>query len=94
MLQSAGFASLANQPPKADNTAQNYGALEKGAVTAEKQKNSKEEVEVLSSIRRSIMKDKGLSMDAKNVKLVYSDNGLIILRVRLIAITKRFASAN
>jgi len=26
------------------------------------------------------MKDKGLSMDAKNVKLVYSDNGLIILR--------------
>jgi hyperosmotically inducible periplasmic protein len=80
MLQSAGLAALADRPPKADNTAQNYGALDKGAVTAEKQKNSKEEVRVLASVRKSIMKDKGLSMDAKNVKLVYSDNGLIILR--------------
>jgi len=27
-----GICFLANQPPKADNTAQNYGALEKGAL--------------------------------------------------------------
>ena len=80
MLQSIGFAALANQPPKADNTAQNYGAMDKGAVTAEKQHNSKQKVSVLASVRRAIMKEKGLSSDAKNVKLVYSDNGLIILR--------------
>jgi osmotically-inducible protein OsmY len=66
--------------PKADNTAQNLGALEKGAVTAEKQKNSKNEVSVLAAIRKSLMAQKELSMDAKNAKIVYSDNGLVILR--------------
>jgi hyperosmotically inducible protein len=80
VLLNIGSVALAKQPPKADDTAQNYGALQKDAVTAEKQGNSKKEVTVLAAIRKSIVGEKGLSMDAKNVKIVYSANGLVILR--------------
>jgi hyperosmotically inducible protein len=76
----ASVAALAKAAPKADNTAQNYGALKKDAVTAEKQGNSKEEVAVLAGIRKSIVSERGLSIDAKNVKILCSQEGLIILR--------------
>ncbi len=65
--------------PKADNTAQNRGATSKDAVTADKQGNSKDEVTVLADVRKSIMADKDLSMDAKNVKILYS-KGRVTLR--------------
>jgi hypothetical protein len=72
------YAPLAfGKAPKADNTAQNLGALQKDAVTAEKQKNSKNEVAVLVTIRKRLVAQKHLSMDAKNAKIVYSDNGLV-----------------
>jgi len=80
VLLSEGSAVLAKDLPKADNTAQNAAALDKGAVTAEKQGNSKNEVEVLASIRKSIIAEKGLSMDAQNCKILYSKRGLVILR--------------
>ena len=80
VLLTIGSVALAKQAPKADNTAQNSGALQKDAVTAEKQGNSKDEVTVLAAIRKSIMAEKGFSMDAQNVKIVYSKNGLVILR--------------
>jgi osmotically-inducible protein OsmY len=65
--------------PKADNTAQNKGATEKNAVTAEKQKSGKDQVTVLAEIRKSIVAESGLSMDAKNVKILYS-KGHVTLR--------------
>jgi len=78
---SLGIASsvFADEAPKADNTAQNKGATKKQAVTAEKQSNHKGDVQVLAEVRKSIMAEKGLSMDAKNAKILFS-KGLVTLR--------------
>jgi osmotically-inducible protein OsmY len=71
--------AFAADPPKADNTAQNKGATRKDAVTAEKQGNQKSKVAVLAEVRKAIVAEKELSMDAKNVKILFS-NGLVTLR--------------
>ncbi len=76
---SCGTIAFAKEAPKADNTAQNKGALRKDAVTAEKQGNSKSKVEMLAEVRKSVEATDGLSMDAKNVKILYS-KGLVTLR--------------
>jgi hyperosmotically inducible periplasmic protein len=76
---SMGSVASAAEPPKADNTAQNEGAMRKDAVTAEKQGNRKSQVKVLAEVRKSIMAEKELSMDAKNVKILFS-KGLVTLR--------------
>jgi hyperosmotically inducible protein len=65
--------------PKADNSAQNKGATKKNAVTAEKQKSPKDQVTVLTEIRKNIVDDSTLSMNAKNVKILYS-KGIVTLR--------------
>ncbi|MBX9724116.1 MAG: BON domain-containing protein [Candidatus Obscuribacterales bacterium] len=81
VMQVFGCAAIAkDEAPKADNTKQNYGALEKDSVTAEKQKNSKSEISVLAGIRKTIMAEKGLSTDAQNVKIVCSKSGVVTLR--------------
>jgi hyperosmotically inducible protein len=77
-LSLASFA-LAKEAPKADNSAQNNGAARTDAVMAEKQGNGKSQVAVLAEVRKSIVAEKGLSMDAKNVKILYS-KGLVTLR--------------
>jgi hyperosmotically inducible periplasmic protein len=72
-------SSLAQEPPKADNTAQNKGAARADAITAQKQDNKKNDVKTLAAIRRAIMRGRGLSMDAKNVKILYS-SGVVTLK--------------
>jgi osmotically-inducible protein OsmY len=74
-----GNAAWAEDAPKADNSAQNKGATRDDAVTAEKQSNEKDDVKALAEVRKSIMNDKDLSMDAKNVKILYS-KGRVTLR--------------
>jgi hyperosmotically inducible periplasmic protein len=71
--------AIAKEAPKADNTAQNEGATRNDAVTPQKQGNSKSDVTVLAEVRKSVMAQKELSMDAKNVKILYS-KGLVTLR--------------
>lgn len=56
----------------ADNSAQNKGATRSDAVTAEKQDNAKSDVESLAQIRKTIVDADGLSMNAKNAKILYS----------------------
>ncbi|MDP3509722.1 MAG: BON domain-containing protein [Candidatus Melainabacteria bacterium] len=65
---------------KADNTKQNIGALEENAVVADKQGNGKEQIKILANIRKVIMKQKDLSMDAKNIKILVSDSNFAVLR--------------
>ncbi|MBP9811409.1 BON domain-containing protein, partial [bacterium] len=65
---------------KADNTKQNRGALEENAVVADKQKNGKEQIKILANIRRVIMKQKDLSMSAKNIKILLSESNFAVLR--------------
>ncbi len=68
---STGIA-LAKDAPKADNSEQNKGATRNDAVTAEKQGNRKSDVEALAEIRKTIVGTDGLSMDAKNAKILFS----------------------
>ena len=76
---SSSSIAIAADPPKADNTAQNQGAADKDAVTAEKQGNKKSDVKMLAEVRKAIEADSTLSMDAKNVKILYS-KGCVTLR--------------
>ncbi|HEY9679289.1 MAG TPA: BON domain-containing protein [Drouetiella sp.] len=75
MLSSTAMAKA----PDADNTAQNKNSTRKEAVTAEKQDNKKSDVESLAAIRKAIVAKDGLSMNAKNVKILYS-KGVCTLR--------------
>lgn len=79
LLAMNGVAVDAKEAPKADNSAQNAGAERRNAVTAERQDNKKSNVEILAQIRRTIMDDNGLSMNAKNAKILFK-NGLVTLK--------------
>lgn len=74
-----GMGVDAKEAPNADNSAQNAGAERKDAVTAEKQDNKKSNVEILAQIRKTIVDDNGLSMNAKNAKILFK-NGLVTLK--------------
>jgi len=74
-----GMAVDAKEAPKADNSAQNAGAERKDAVTAEKQDNKKNDVEALAQIRKAVVDDNSLSMNAKNAKILFK-NGLVTLK--------------
>lgn len=69
----------AKEAPKADNSAQNVGAERRDSVTAEKQDNKKSNVEVLAQIRKAVVDDNSLSMNAKNAKILFK-NGLVTLK--------------
>jgi len=65
--------------PKSDNSAQNRGDLSQGAVTAQSQDNNKHDIKVLACVRRTIVRQKGLSVEAKNIKILCA-NGVITLK--------------
>jgi len=79
LLSLNAVAVNAKDAPQADNSAQNAGAERRDAVTAEKQNNKKSNVQVLAQIRKSIVDDNGLSMNAKNAKILFKD-GLVTLK--------------
>lgn len=58
----------AQTPP--DNTKVNARDRSKGAATADQQKENATDRELTRSIRRALMKDKGLSSYAHNVKII------------------------
>ncbi|MDB6121657.1 MAG: PRC-barrel domain protein [Pedosphaera sp.] len=62
-----------------DNTRRNVRDRDSGALTPTKQSESKEDLQLTQNIRRSIVKDDGLSTLAKNVKII-SANGKVVLR--------------
>lgn len=61
------------QAPKADNTKVNTRDRATGAVTADQQENDVADRQASRKIRQSLMRDKGLSMYAHNVKIVTRD---------------------
>jgi len=79
LLAMNGMAVDAKEAPKADNSAQNVGAERRDAVTAEKQDNKRRNVEILAQIRKTIVADNGLSISAKNAKILFKD-GLVTLK--------------
>lgn len=73
-LSMPAFAANENAP---DNTKHNK--VENQGATAENQSNKKADVKLTASLRRKIMRQKGLSLDAKNIKII-SENGSLVLR--------------
>jgi hyperosmotically inducible periplasmic protein len=80
-LSLAAVPSHAQQDPQAqpDNTANNKGDNDKGAVTADQQKMNPADRELAKKIRRSITSDSSLSTYAHNVKVVVRD-GMVTLK--------------
>jgi hyperosmotically inducible protein len=66
-------------PIAPDNSGLNVRDRADTAITAGDQSNSKADLEITANIRRSVVKDKSLSMMAHNVKIVTS-NGAVTLR--------------
>ena len=66
-------------PTHADNSQANAGDLSRNAVTAQKQDNKHGDVKKLGKIRRHIVAARGLSMDAKNVKILVSKGEITLM---------------
>lgn len=62
----------------ADNTRKNVGDGLPSAVTPQMQPNSKEELNRVVSLRKSLMSDKNLSLNAKNIKIIAHLNRLTL----------------
>ena len=60
---------------KPDNTAQNKGQ----DATAQNQSNTQSDLQITAKIRRALMADKGLSMYARNVKII-TRSGAVTLK--------------
>ena len=53
-----------------DNTERNKEILESGRPTAMEQSNDKSDIDLAAKIRKAVIKDKSLSSDAHNIKIV------------------------
>ncbi len=73
------FIATALPAYQADNTERNKRDQDGTTMTAEKQGNSKPDVELAAKIRRSIVKDKSLSTTAHNIKVIVNE-GKVWLR--------------
>jgi osmotically-inducible protein OsmY len=63
----------------ADNTKKNSKVVNGDKPTAENQSNDKASVERSADLRKAILKKKGLSVNAQNIKLI-DENGKLTLR--------------
>ena len=73
------FAQDAAQQMPADNTKVNERDRNSAEPTADQQNNTVSDRDLTQQIRQSLMKDKSLSTDAHNVKII-SQNGMVTLK--------------
>src|SRR2546430_16230356 len=80
-LSALSLAALAedNEKTKPDNTATNNRDRSVETKTSGDQSNSSADLKITQAIRQAIMKDGGLSMTAKNIKIITA-NGHVTLR--------------
>jgi hyperosmotically inducible periplasmic protein len=80
-FSSAGDAATTGTEAQypADDTGRNTRDSDGATLTADRQSNSKTDVEITRQIRRAIVKDDSLSTDAHNVKIITS-GGVVTLR--------------
>jgi hyperosmotically inducible protein len=76
--ESSGGMELATGAP-VDNTERNVRDKAGTTVTPENQKETKKDLKVTANIRKAVVKNKSLSVDAHNVKIVTRD-GVVTLR--------------
>lgn len=82
-----------SRPLAPDNSAVNVRDRAPDAMTAGEQSNAKNDVELTRQIRRAVVKDDSLSMQAHNVKIVVS-NGAVTLRGPVKTEQEKVAIAN
>lgn len=93
-LLGVGVAMAQDSRPVApDNSAVNVRDRAPDAMTAGEQSNAKSDVELTRQIRRAVVKDDSLSMQAHNVKIVVS-NGAVTLRGPVKTEQEKVAIAN
>jgi hyperosmotically inducible periplasmic protein len=63
----------------ADNAAQNQRDRNSNVPTADDQPQNKQDLELASNIRKAVVSDSSLSVNARNVKIIAS-NGIVTLR--------------
>ena len=80
-ITSLGLGTLSADDQKAepDNTATNERDRSGQTLTSGDQSNSPADLKTTQAIRQAIMKDEGLSMTAKNIKIITAD-GQVTLR--------------
>jgi len=66
-------------PPSADNTKVNQRDRNDAESTADRQKENPSDRQLTQQIRRALVKDKSLSTNARNVKIV-AENGVVTLK--------------
>ena len=76
---SAQTAPQGQATPAADNTQMNNRDKGDPAQTPQTQSNAKADRELLASVRRTIVKDKSLSVTAHNIKILV-EGGVVTLR--------------
>jgi len=69
----------ADENYKADNTAENVRDRNELNPTAQDQSNRKTDIKVTAKLRREIMRTRGLSVDAQNIKII-DQKGCVVLR--------------
>jgi osmotically-inducible protein OsmY len=73
LLSHAQEPSSQQAPPAADNTKTNERDRSANEPTADQQKDNRSDRDITQQIRQSIMKDKSLSTDGHNVKIITQD---------------------
>jgi osmotically-inducible protein OsmY len=71
--------SYGQAPAQADNTQRNAAGQNHRADTAAQQSNQKDDLALTQRIRQAVVKDRALSMNAKNVKII-TRQGKVLLR--------------
>jgi osmotically-inducible protein OsmY len=64
---------------KLDNTEQNARDKDSTTLTPKDQKETKTDIKITSNIRKTVVRDKSLSIDAQNAKII-TRNGMVTLR--------------
>ena len=72
-------ASARAESYPADNSGKNVRDRKDAAVTSGDQSNSQSDLKITQEIRQAVVADKGLSMNAHNVKII-TENGVVTLR--------------
>ena len=72
-------AAVKNQGVPPDNTGRNERDRNEAAVTPMDQSNDPKDVELTQKIRKVVVSDDALSMNAHNVKII-TQNGMVILK--------------
>jgi hyperosmotically inducible periplasmic protein len=73
------LAAIAQDTPAADNTKKTQRDRSGETKTSGDQSNSSQDVKITAAIRRAVVRDRSLSMTAKNAKIITA-NGMVTLR--------------